>query len=190
MRRPARYTISRIDQLQAIVSPVRQEILTILEEFEQFAVRELAEHLGRPVESVYYHVHQLVKVGLVESVGSRPGTTRPETLYQVVARRLSVDRENPSPRYQQVLKKAVHSALLFADRLAQRAFDDDRGVLGGPDANFQVRQRSARLSKSKLRELAAMLAEVDRFLVENNDLSTETSYVVTTAYAPVLRGAE
>ncbi len=189
MKRPAKYIVRSAAQLRVIATPVRQEIVTILEEMQEFSVRELAEHLGRPVESVYYHVHQLVKAGLVDEVGTRAGTTRREALYRLVADRLFVDRKNCSRAYREVLKKSARGVSHFANRLLQSAFDHPDCEMSGAAANFQLRQRSARLSRARLRQLAEMLAEVDRFLLTNNDPRQPTSYVVTTTYAPVLRGS-
>ncbi len=52
--------------LRALRTPLRQEILSALDRPGGASVRELATTLGRKPASLYYHVHDLVRVGLVE----------------------------------------------------------------------------------------------------------------------------
>ena len=186
MKRPAEYIIHDVAQLRAIATAARHEIVAIMEELEEFSVGDLAAYLGRPAESIYYHVNNLVSVGLVLEVSTRVGNTRPEKLYALVGRRLFVDRECRDPEYRAILKKSARSVVRLSERLLHRALDDPRCHLSGPHANFQLHQRSARLSKPKLRQLAKLLAEVDQFLLDNNDPNQGVSYVVTSSFAPVL----
>ena len=71
MKRSAKHVLRDVAQLRAIATAARHEIVAIMEELDESSVGDLAAYLGRPPESVYYHVHDLVQVGLVLEVGTR-----------------------------------------------------------------------------------------------------------------------
>jgi predicted ArsR family transcriptional regulator len=186
MIRPNRHTITDPSQLLAISSPIRAQIIGIMENREAYSVREIAQYLGMQTESVYYHVHQLVKAGLLNKKGRRSCTTRDEAVYQLLARHIYVDWSNVTPAYREALKKAVRTAHRLSERMIETAIDSDTCRLGGLTAHARIQQESARLSKEKLRELIRMLMEIDRFVMENSDPEEETTYVVTASVAPIL----
>src|SRR5262245_35684610 len=53
-------------QLRLLASPVRQEIVDVLESAGARSVAELGALLGRPADALYHHLRRLVAVGLVE----------------------------------------------------------------------------------------------------------------------------
>lgn len=183
MKRPKQHVIQDLAQLEAICAPLRQELVSAAEELEEFTVKDLAERLGRPATTIYYHLSKLVEVGLVLEAGSRTAHTKHETLFALVAKQVFIDRENRDPAYLAVLAKTARSVFSLADRTFQRALNSPSARLAGPGANLQLRQRSARLSKPDLRRLAAMLAEVEAFLKERNDPDQQHSFLVTASYA-------
>ena len=188
MSRPRSHKISNPKQLLAISSPVRAQIIGLMENREAYSVRELAEYLGMPMESLYYHIHHLVKAGLLVRKGERAGTTRHEAVYRLLAGQVCVDWQNHTPAFKEALKKAVRTAHRLSERMAEAAIESDVCRLGGLAAGARIQQESARLSKAKLRELIGMLMEIDRFVMENNDPGEETTYVVTASVAPMLKG--
>jgi len=52
-------------QVRALVGPVRQELVDVLESAGPSSVAELGAHLGRPADALYHHLRRLEKVGLV-----------------------------------------------------------------------------------------------------------------------------
>ncbi len=63
----------------ALASPVRQDLVVILENSPPLAAAELARRLGRRPDTLYHHLRALQKAGLVEaethaSTGGRPGS--------------------------------------------------------------------------------------------------------------------
>lgn len=187
MNRPRRHKISDPSELMAISSPIRAQIIGIMENRDEYSVREIAEYLSMPAESVYYHVHQLVKAGLLVRKGQRPCTTRSEAVYQLLAGSICVDWENKTSAFLEALKKASRGAHRLSERMVDEAIDSGMCKLGGPNADARIQQESVRMSKKKLRELIAMLIDVDNFVMENNDPDEETTYVVTASVAPILR---
>lgn len=188
MPRPLRHKITDPKQLLAIGSPIRAQIVSILENTSECSVREMADHLGMQSESIYYHVHALVKAGLVVRGRQRKATTRAEAVYRLIARQICVDWKNTTFAYRSALKKAVRVAHRLSERMMENALDDPRCRFGGANAGARVQQDAVRLSKKKYRELIGKLQEIERFIMENNDSEEETTYVLTAAVAPMTRG--
>src|SRR5262245_61949101 len=91
------YRVTRLAQIAALASPVRLEILEALTTRPTFTVTRLAEALGRPADGLYYHLRELVRVGLVLPVGRNPSRWRAEALYRAVARRVAIAYDPGSP---------------------------------------------------------------------------------------------
>ena len=188
MARPPLHQITRPAQMRALASPVRMRIISILEKREECSVRNIAAHLGMQPESVYYHVHKLVKLGLVAEKGRGPGAARPAPVFQLVAERIHVDWTNTQPAYRAALKKAVRTSHRLSERAMQEAIDDPACSINRPGAQARFQQESVMLGEAHRRELLERLEELDRFLAEKHDPAAEDVYVVTIAVAPLHRG--
>ncbi|MCB2057224.1 MAG: helix-turn-helix transcriptional regulator [Novosphingobium sp.] len=68
----AEATIQVVDQaqLRAVVSTVRHDILDQVSAFGPLAVSDIADLLGASASSLYYHIEQLLAVGLLVEDGS------------------------------------------------------------------------------------------------------------------------
>ena len=184
MTRPSKHLIVRPAEIRALASPVRTEIVSLMENRGVLSVREMAAHLGMATESLYYHVNALAKLGLLVETGRRAGTTRPEALYALCADRVYVDWENRKPAYRAALKKAVRIAHRLSERVTQAAVDDAACPMNSPDAGARFQQECVFLDEERLRQLMDKLLEIDRFLAEHQDPKAEHAYVITVAVAP------
>jgi DNA-binding transcriptional ArsR family regulator len=159
------YRIQRPDQIEALASPVRQEIVDALQLSGPSAIVQLAAHLERAPDSLYYHVRQLEQVGLVVRQGSRRSGRRDEALYDVPGHRMHVDTEPRTAREVTGILDLVGSAL----RIAQR---DLRAAFAAGIARYQGRRRNTWggrfkgwLTRAELDELKGHLAAIHELLV-------------------------
>ena len=53
-----------ISQMRVLASPLRIEIVGVFQSYGSLAIRELAEKMSRPMDGLYHHVRQLLKVGI------------------------------------------------------------------------------------------------------------------------------
>src|SRR4051812_29395184 len=111
------FLIRRTDQIAAIASPLRQEILDALQAAGPQSIAELAQILARPADGLYYHIRALLKAGLVVEHGARPTGRRRETIYDVPGDLRMVYRPGDSKNAAAVTKAAA--AML---RLTSRDF--------------------------------------------------------------------
>ena len=56
-------TVSTPEQQSALASPLRLEILGLFTARESMSISEMAEQMGRPPGSLYYHVDLLEEAG-------------------------------------------------------------------------------------------------------------------------------
>lgn len=127
-KRISLYRIRTARQIEALASPARQEVVDSLAVSGAVSIAELASDLGRAPDSLYYHVRQLERVGLVVQRGARSVGARNEVLYDVPGARMVIDREPRSPAEQRALLRVVTSALRGAERELRSALESGRAI--------------------------------------------------------------
>lgn len=110
--------ISEPAQLRVLASPLRQEILDLLARTGDAQVSEIASLLGRPADSLYYHLRELERVGLVVSSRARSNGSRGEMLFRAAHREPTL-LHDASPRGN---TRAVASIVASMLRLGIRDF--------------------------------------------------------------------
>ena len=140
-------------QLAALTSPVRLELLEQFGIWGPCAVADVAAHMERPADALYYHVRKLVQVGLLEIVGRRRKAHRFEDLYKLPAEVIEVPRKTTTARVKQATQKAIEAVLRLAGRELSAALDDETAADEGPQRTFYGRRLKARLTKTQIREL-------------------------------------
>lgn len=93
------------DHVDALASVPRAQVFWAFQSDDARSVREVAKAIGRPPQSVHYHVEQLISVGLLLPVGVRPVRTRPETTYVHIARTLVSLGAEGDPEYRRSMAK-------------------------------------------------------------------------------------
>ena len=153
--------IERPEQLAALTSPVRLELLELIGISGPCAVSDVALRMSRAPDSLYYHVRLLLRVGLLEHVGDRRAGQRKEALYRVPAKQLVMPRKSDGPLVRENTHKAVDSILRLAARELKVALEDESAEDEGPERTLYGRRMRARLTKRALRELNRHLSAVE-----------------------------
>src|SRR5437868_2035026 len=122
MPKPRFAVVSRLDQMSALASPVRLELLDALARMGQASLAELAQALGRPADGLYYHVRALQRVGLVTAAGTRTRNGRREALVRALAPEYALQYESKSPARARAVNAIVASILRLGIRDFRRAF--------------------------------------------------------------------
>lgn len=154
-------TISEPAKIEALASPVRQEIIdtfTLLG--GQATVAELAEQLGRPADGLYYHLRLLRRAGLIRDAAGTSDERRFELTMDSPPRLVY----RPAERRNRAAVRQVAHGLL---QIAQRDFE---AALTAPDAVVEGPQRTLWAARNKGWVSAAELAEINRLLTRLCDL--------------------
>src|SRR5436190_2021792 len=99
-------------QVRALESPRRQEIVDALAALGASSVAELADHLGRPADSLYFHVRKLLKVGVIRELELRKSGRHEWAVYALHTRSARVRYDGaPARSIQRVVAGAVRQSL-------------------------------------------------------------------------------
>jgi hypothetical protein len=150
-------------QLAAIASPARQEILDGVQALGASPIAAIAGLLGRPADSLYYHVRTLERLGLLVRVGVRRNGRREEAVYDVPHRPLRIRYEPGDAANRAGVTRAVASAVRLSLRDFNRAMESGGFVPDGP-------HRNAWGGRTKGWLTPAQLAAVNKHLKQIHDI--------------------
>ncbi len=156
MSRP--YRIERLDQLELLTSPLRQEIVDAVAALGECSARELAAELGVAPDALYYHLRKLVDAGLLLSVGKRAATRRPEEVYRTPSRDLRVVWDLDEPEASAAIQKAAAAFLRMAERDLRRGAGSPAARTRGRDRNLGGARLTAWLTRAELQQVNRHLA--------------------------------
>lgn len=176
--------ISTKKQLLELVRPVPYEIRLAMEMLGPSTVAELADHLGRSAESLYYHIRKLEAVGLVEPTDAVVRNRREEIVYRLCAQRIRVDMTNRSPSFIETLIKGTRTLIRHAERCLEFALRRSDTVLTNNFRECRVVQVSMRLSKAQIQELNERILDLESYLENASASSKEKKYVITVVLSP------
>ena len=178
------YEIRRLDQMRAMVSPVRSRILRALAAGGPLSVREIAAFIGREPETIYYHVRGLMKVDLVRVQSKRSIGPRSESVYDVVNRSIRVTRADRSEAFLRLMHKALRSCLRLAERQFESALSSKTYTKGPRSRELHFQQVAVRLSAKDLREFLRRNDDAIAFAVDHHDPDRGRWITVTTVITP------
>lgn len=181
------FTIRRTDQIRCLMSQVRQEIVDTVEALGNCSIGEIAEHLGRSADGLYYHVRTLVETDLLEQSGIRDGGRQQEAMYAIKPRgtSLRLHYDPTDPENVEAVSEVVSSMLRVAERDFGGAFVPGLAVCEGPDRNLWAARRRGWLSAEDLREVNCMLERLAELLGQGKARGRERLFALTYVIAPV-----
>jgi DNA-binding transcriptional ArsR family regulator len=160
--RPAQgVSIRRSDQLDALRSPLRQEIIDAISAAGPMTVAEVSHVLDRAPDSLYYHVRLLARVGLLDSTDrGRPGR-RSEMLFDVRGRPLHILPQPGVAAYRSSLQRIVASMLSLARRQHAAALENGGATCAGPFRNLRASRVTGWLRPEDVRAVNGLLARAN-----------------------------
>jgi len=140
-------------QLAALAAAARQEIVDVLEQMGTVSVAELAAALGRPADSLYFHLRTLTRVGLVQSAGYRARPGGKEALYRTAAPELRVQYKPRDRANRKAVSAIAASMLRLAIRDFRRSFERGHVLVSGAHRELWSLRKVGRLSRAQLAQL-------------------------------------
>ncbi len=181
--RPRTLTIRTPRQLRALRTPVRQEIVGAFRRLGASSVKEIAAEIGRAPETLYYHVHELVKAGIVREKSRRPAGKRVEAVYELTATRIIIDHRGRSKAFLSALADLYRATLRSAERELARALEQEQKRKRGPRRSTAVMRLTVRLSSESAQRLPGLLQEVVDSLTDEKEEAGARDYSLTVAVA-------
>lgn len=179
------YVVARKEQLAAVRSPVRQELLHHMATIGPCSVAELAAKMDRPADALYYHIKGLMKVGLVLPQGTRKSTRRAEAVYALPQKRIRFDFDPKSESSREALVGAVAASLRLTERDFEHALANEEVTTTGPQQDIRSRRYRTWLDKKAVAQVNKLLNELDKLLLEQDQHKRGRPYALTYVLTPV-----
>ena len=178
------HVIRDAQQLRALRTPLRNEVLNAVQQLEPCSVSDVAERLGRIPSSVHYHVMALAEAGLVLKNGSRHTGRREEALFRSVAKDIELDARINDPDYRAAIADTYRATLGVAQRQLERSLEADAERPERARTGMLL-QRHVRLSDDDHRRLREKLMEIFDFALEHDDPEAEQGFALTAVLSSV-----
>ena len=174
-------------QLRALGTVVRQEIVDAVRHLPAFSVSDVAREMGRPADSLYFHMRILERAGLIVAQGERVTHGRPETVYATRApgAQIRLDYDSGDPRADKAALKAVRALLKAAVQDFDAGRASDRAVMEGPERNLWAGRNTAWLEPKDLREVNQLLARLSEIFGQPRRPGSGQLCVLSYNLAPV-----
>ena len=174
-------------QLHALSTVVRQEIIDAVRHLDSFSVSDVAREMGRPADSLYFHMRILERAGLIVAQGERVTDRRPETVYRSCAPGASIrlSYDSGDPRADKAALKAVRTLLKAAVQDFDAGRASSQAVMQGPERNLWAGRNVAWLSRQDLREVNKMLARLSEIFGQPRSPGRDRLCVLSYGLAPV-----
>jgi len=147
------YIIRDKRQMRALAASTRQEIVDVMPRMGTVSIAELAAALGRPADSLYYHLRVLTRVGLVLSAGHRTVNGRPEALFRTIAPEMILQYKLGKNGNGNQINPIVASMLRLGTRDFKRGFQTGEASVSGPQRELWALRKTAWLSPDQIVEV-------------------------------------
>ncbi|MFL5622045.1 MAG: winged helix-turn-helix domain-containing protein [Gemmatimonadaceae bacterium] len=159
-----RFVQARPDQIDALSSMVRQDIVDAVAAIGPCSMTELADALGRAADGLYYHVRVLARVGLVV-VTSPQGTGKKAARIDLPRRQVLIPYEVGSRRNKAAVTRLVANMLRSANRGFRKGFRPGLARVVGKRRNLWAIRARGRLSGADLEVVNRLLWELVRLML-------------------------
>jgi DNA-binding transcriptional ArsR family regulator len=132
------YWVMRRDQLNAVASAIRHDILDHLVARGPLSVHDLAQSLHRKPTAIYSHLQKLLKVDLVVAVRVSRKRGRPTLLFRPVAPRIRLAHAPNIARNRPILARIARTMSSQAAADYGKAFQHTEWTIDGPARNHWV----------------------------------------------------
>ena len=183
------YFIRKPEQLAAIRSPVRQEIVDALAATRIRTVAEIASMLGRSPHSLYHHVRVLERVGLILNMGIERRNRRDEALYATPGRRMRIHRDPGSATFRRNMRGLVAGMLRLTERDFARELARRASTKVVPSPNLSAARMKGRLTAGQLREVLRLMRRLYDLLGNHPEQTVGTMHALTLVLAPLAERA-
>ena len=180
-------TVKRETEWEAINSAVRLEMLVFVQTIGPCSIRDLAELMDRPADGLYHHLRKLVRAGLIVEVETRKAGKQTESVYNAVAKDVTIDRNLRNKRTTERVARLFRTILQHAQRTMENALRSGEASLEEDSRNVRLKWGAAWLDDEQLARLQQHQLAINDILQEGAKVRKGRLYAVLTYLAPVVR---
>jgi len=181
------HVIESLKQINAICSPVRQEIMDAVIAKGECSITDIAVELGRPADGLYYHIRALMKEQLLIAVGENTNNPRQETLYSLSKKASLIEVKYTQTDAEKIkaINKMVKSMLKITQQDFENGLINKDAVFEGHYRNLWAGRVKSRLNKRQIKKTNKLLNDLMTVFKQESDSSSEILYTMQWVLAPV-----
>lgn len=181
------YRITGPKQLACLASAVRQEIVDTVQSLGKCSIADIARSLGRPADGLYYHVRELLRVGLLLEHGVARNGRREEAIYTTAdARRpMQIEYRLDDPANRKRIGKIVDGMLNTARQDFAAGAESGHATVGGKRRNLWAARNKGWLNADELAQVNELLQRLAELLSRPKSPDRRKLHVLTWIIAPV-----
>lgn len=188
MARPALHPITKPSDWAVMMGPVRFELLEAMRVLAPCSVREIALAIDRPADTLYPHLRALLRIGVVTESGSRPGRTRPERIYDLVADDFRPAFRRAGPKVTaRAVDRAMQTMAAVVSRASRKAAESGRIQFGAEGQNIVGKLENAWLTPAEFAHVRTRLKSLKRYLDARKARRQGSLYVAAFFLLPATR---
>lgn len=177
------YRVERPEELRALESPARLQIVDTVAALGPSSVADVARHLGAKRESLYFHLKKLEEVGLLRVVGERGSGRRSEALYDTPGREIAVPHRPGDEASAESHARISAANLRLTIRELSGAFRSNARV-DGPRRKLHVSRMKGWLDPDDLEDANRLLGELQALFAKGRRRPRASLFTLTTALLP------
>ncbi len=170
--------------LGVLTSPIRLEIVGVLQTQGPCAIREMAAYMDRPADGLYHHVRKLERAGVVHVAENRRVGKRDEAIFALAAPRIGGALDPTSPASRAMVIRTGQAVLRMGGRDFVAAMEVTPGECGS--VRPRVSRQKAWLSDEAYEQVKYLLARVEAVLIKQNKLRQGNLVALTTILTPIV----
>jgi DNA-binding Lrp family transcriptional regulator len=179
-----RLSLTTRDEVEAVASPVRMEIIRHLQSHGRCTVGELASLMRRSADSLYYHVRKLLEAQVLERVGSRPAGRREEAVLALSAGGVTLAVEEAAGAGAEAVVRTTKDILREAEVNLRAAVERDEASAASDGLPFVGRLRS-KLPEDARAEVRAHLEAITEIFVRHKEDAVGSLHELTVLLIPL-----
>jgi DNA-binding transcriptional ArsR family regulator len=173
-------------QIDALASPVRQEIVDTIEALGgEAAAAEIAAQLGKPADGLYYHLRLLTRSGLLHEVGDAGDVRARRYRSSAGSGRLQLRYRNTERGHAGAVQRVVDGLLRIAGRDFERALARADVVTEGDRRELWASRTKGWVSPAELAEINRLLRRLGDLLRHGRNARRDRLFALAYVLAPV-----
>lgn len=181
-RRRKGFEIDDPERIRLLGSPIRNDIVALLDGAGPIPVAEIAAGVGRPADTLYYHVDRLEEAGLVVRREPEGGEA---IEFDVPARPFTLRYRPDDPDNAEAIADAIEITLRSVARNVREALATGTARTAGASRNVWASRGRVRLTDDRLREVNAAIGRVLEIFREARGSETGRMHEVTIVLDPL-----
>lgn len=181
------YPVTDLEQFKALTSSVRGEILDIVDLIGPLSIAEMSVYVGKPIDSLYYHVRRLVKVGLLVNVANRKSKRQMEATFDLPGRPMFLQYVPSQTKHIENVIKSIATMLRVTERNFRNAFEKELVRASGSSRNVEHSRVLGWYTEEEIREIRTQIRKIITKFNSSakNRKKTSNLFALTTILMPL-----